>query len=953
MLDKKKINLRRKRMTTPDKHYRYSIRKFNVGIASVAIAAFMFLGNGAVSVSANELASNEEVIPTSGPVSEEDLSSSAEIKESELVPSSTPNTGTPAETPAQTEKVVAEETVPVAENADSLPTNESQQESLGTKESDDALAAAKKFLEEVISEAEVLSADALRKAAKSTADTSSLQSAANATKAAAEAANQVFADEHASLEDINAQITAIRTAVGNLVPELTSFTGTEEVTVMLAATTSGAADANQSGIDAISANNGQYTAISVTTQNFKWEDMGSSPIIALKMLDGTYKYKKFSGTVTVDKAKAAKDEFVDAAAYKATNGPLQAGDKVYIIQESDFTSAPTSIEESYDLTKFRHREHLIFGGDSIYEGATIEGLADAAADSSAFIALARPGSFVSEIKFVKAEISADGGDRYLPKENNTLLVADSISEALSQSEPSYKNFGLFLSHIAVSDDKVNKPNTVMELPQGVEVVFANRSGQQTTFAEAMDEIMAALQEDENYEIVNHKDTLKFKFIVKKDGQIIQEDADWRTITLHVYSSAEKVKGLVKTTLTNTANNFEAGIVDNIDFSGLPEEMKKEAIEMEKTSRNVDGTLPQDGQLPEFSNPDNKDYDWIDKDRQESAGNHATSPARYFPYDMDLFQGDGNRINETLRGYIPELPDYKYVTGDDDIIGIPPTEHDQKLFPYYTLGSIFTNTMFGRNMTPELGGVNQSYWNSLVEDMPIPQLDFEPEVNLDIVTLSETTPPSTPQPKTYNVTHTFVKAASVPENIELPEAIKSKIESSYNYTDVVNGDSRTPNSAINTDRYEDTDNDGVWTFNRWQQDSVTVENADAELVGEWNFTPNKYKITHEFKVADGVTIALPDAIKNRITEASNLTDLLNGSDNQPNPAISTTDYVDETNDGTWTFTGWDKDNHVINKADGHFVGTWTFTPSTLAEKPAKVVHEFVSGTPDKELPQEVK
>ncbi|HEM4292477.1 TPA: YSIRK-type signal peptide-containing protein, partial [Streptococcus suis] len=741
MLDKKKINFRRKRMTTPDKHYRYSIRKFNVGIASVAIAAFMFLGNGAVSVSANELASNEEVIPTSGPVSEEVLPSSTEIKETEPVSSSTLPTETPEETPAQTEKVVTEETVPVAENADSLPTNESQQESLSTKESDDALAAAKKVLEEVISEAEVLSADALRKAAKSTADTSSLQSAANATKAAAEAANQVFADEHASLEEVNAQITAIRTAVGNLGPELTSFTGTEEVTVMLAATTSGAADANQSGIDAISANNGQYTAISVTTQNFKWEDMGSSPIIALKMLDGTYKYKKFSGQVTVDKAKAAKDEFVDAATYKAANGPLQAGDKVYIIQESDFTSAPTSIEESYDLTKFHHRKHLIFGGDSIYEGATVEGLADADADSSAFIALARPGSFVSEIKFHKAEISADGGDRYLPKENNTLLVADSISEALSQSEPSYKNFGLFLSHIAVSDDKVNKPNTVMELPQGVEVVFADQTGQQTTFAEAMDEIMAALQEDENGEIVNHKDTLKFKFIVKKDGQIIKADAYWREITLHVYSSAEKVKGLVKTKLTNTANNFEAGIVDNIDFSGLPEEMRNEAIDMEKTYPNVDGSLPQDGQLPEFSNPDNKDYDWIDKDREASDGNHATSPARYFPYDMDLFQGDGNRINEKLRGYIPELPDYKHGNGDDKIIAIPPSEHDQKLLPYYTLGSIFTRTMFGRSMTPEPGGVNESYWHSLTQAMPIPQLDFEPEVNLDIVTLSDSPQPN--------------------------------------------------------------------------------------------------------------------------------------------------------------------------------------------------------------------
>ncbi|MFM0843171.1 MucBP domain-containing protein [Streptococcus suis] len=753
MLDKKKINFRRKRMMTPDKRYRYSIRKFNVGIASVAIAAFMFLGNGAVSVSANDLASNEEVIPTSGPVSEEDLSSSTEIKETDPVSSSTLPTETPEETPtalpAQTEKVVTEETVPVAENADSLPTNESQQESLSTTESDDALAAAKKVLEEVISEAEVLSADALRKAAKSTADTSSLQSAANATKAAAEAANQVFADEHASLEDINAQITAIRTAVGNLVPELTSFTGTEEVTVMLAATTSGAADANQSGIDEISERTGQYTAISVT-QNFKWTDILENPIIALKMTDGTYKYKKFSGTVTMDIAKAAyvAGEFEDAAAYKATNGTLQAGDKVYIIQESDFTSAPTSIEESYDLTKFHHRKNLIFGGDSIWEGVTSAELAEGDADSSAFIALARPGSFVSEIWFHKAEISADGGDRYLPKENNTLLVADSISEALSQSEPSYKNFGLFLSHIDVNDDKVNKPNTVMELPEGVEVVFADRSGQQTTFAGAMDEIMAALRYDENDDtLLNTQQKLKFKFIVKKDGVQIQEDADWREITLHVYSSAEKVKGLVKTTLTNTRNDFEAGIVDNINFSGLPEEMKNEAIDMEKTYPNVDGTLPQDGQLPEFSNPDNKDYDWIDKDREESDGTHATSPARYFPYDMGLFQGEGDRITGKLRGYLPYISGYNMPADEDRIeaehgrISIPPSEHDKELLPYFTLGSIFSKTMFGRSMTPEPGGVNKSYWHSLTQAMPIPQLDFEPEVNLDIVTLSDNPQPN--------------------------------------------------------------------------------------------------------------------------------------------------------------------------------------------------------------------
>ncbi|WP_211218881.1 MucBP domain-containing protein, partial [Streptococcus porci] len=362
--------------------------------------------------------------------------------------------------------------------------------------------------------------------------------------------------------------------------------------------------------------------------------------------------------------------------------------------------------------------------------------------------MARPDSFVSEIGFTDTGWDSDGvfSPRYLPKENNTVLVADSIREALGQAEQneqSYKNFGLFLSHIDGNDDKVNKPNTVMELPKGVEVVFADKNSQPTTFAEAMAEILEALRYDENYEIVNHKDTLKFKFIVKKDGQIIQEDAAWREITLHVYSSTEKVQGLVKTKLTNTQNNFAAGIVDNIDFSGLPEEMKKEAIEMEKTYRNVDGSLPQDGALPQFSNPDNKHYDWINKDGEGSDGNHATSPARYFPYDMDLFQGDGGKINKKLLGYIPYIQAYKRGNSDVPIDepGITPSEHDKELVPYFTLGSIFSKTMFGRFMTPEPGGVNGSYWHSLTQAMPIPQLDFEPEVNLDIVTLSDNPQPN--------------------------------------------------------------------------------------------------------------------------------------------------------------------------------------------------------------------
>ncbi|CYV21278.1 cell wall surface anchor family protein [Streptococcus suis] len=68
----------------------------------------------------------------------------------------------------------------------------------------------------------------------------------------------------------------------------------------------------------------------------------------------------------------------------------------------------------------------------------------------------------------------------------------------------------------------------------------------------------------------------------------------------------------------------------------------------------------------------------------------------------------------------------------------------------------------------------------------------------------------------------------------------------------------------------------------------------------------------------------------------------------------TETTVKVSDGTWTFTKYDADSKVVDEAEEKFVGTWTFTPSeTPEEKPAKVVHEFVSGTPGKELPQEVK
>ncbi|MBK3299478.1 SHIRT domain-containing protein, partial [Streptococcus oralis] len=54
---------------------------------------------------------------------------------------------------------------------------------------------------------------------------------------------------------------------------------------------------------------------------------------------------------------------------------------------------------------------------------------------------------------------------------------------------------------------------------------------------------------------------------------------------------------------------------------------------------------------------------------------------------------------------------------------------------------------------------------------------------------------------------------------------------------------------------------------------------------------------------------------------------------------------------WSFKSYDKASETINGADVHFIGTWEFTPASTVTH--KATHEFVSGTPGKELPQEVK
>ena len=251
MLNKKKGKHRRQQEAAADKRFRYSIRKFNVGVASVAIAAFMFLGGGAA-VSADDTAVSEPqtVASSTGDsssatseaqtatsteatstASEASTSTEATAATSESAAASTEATSTASEASTSTEATAAtSESAAASTEATSTASSEATSTTASTPTT---VEEAKTVLEQVISEAEVLSQEASRQAASSTEDASALQTAAQATKVVVTEATATFNDSLATLEAVNAQINAVRTNVEALVLELRKYYPDGEITAVL------------------------------------------------------------------------------------------------------------------------------------------------------------------------------------------------------------------------------------------------------------------------------------------------------------------------------------------------------------------------------------------------------------------------------------------------------------------------------------------------------------------------------------------------------------------------------------------------------------------------------------------------------------------------------------------------------------------------------------------------
>ena len=224
MLNKKKGKHRRQQEAAADKRFRYSIRKFNVGVASVAIAAFMFLGGGAA-VSADDTAVSEPQTVASSTGDSSSATSEAQTATSTEATSTASEASTSIEATAATSESAATST-----EATSTASSEATSTTASTPTT---VEEAKTVLEQVISEAEVLSQEASRQAASSTEDASALQTAAQATKVVVTEATATFNDSLATLEAVNAQINAVRTNVEALVLELRKYYPDGEITAVL------------------------------------------------------------------------------------------------------------------------------------------------------------------------------------------------------------------------------------------------------------------------------------------------------------------------------------------------------------------------------------------------------------------------------------------------------------------------------------------------------------------------------------------------------------------------------------------------------------------------------------------------------------------------------------------------------------------------------------------------
>ena len=123
--------------------------------------------------------------------------------------------------------------------------------------------------------------------------------------------------------------------------------------------------------------------------------------------------------------------------------------------------------------------------------------------------------------------------------------------------------------------------------------------------------------------------------------------------------------------------------------------------------------------------------------------------------------------------------------------------------------------------------------------------------------------------------------------------------------------------------------GIWTFNGWTTDDVTVTDGvfkmpaqNVEFTGHWTFTEaNKVNVTY-------TVTSTENPPSESISGMPINTEVYVGSDVTAGSAPTTTSTTNGEVQGTWTFSGWSTADNLTNvQEDVNFTGYWTFTPNT--------------------------
>lgn len=124
--------------------------------------------------------------------------------------------------------------------------------------------------------------------------------------------------------------------------------------------------------------------------------------------------------------------------------------------------------------------------------------------------------------------------------------------------------------------------------------------------------------------------------------------------------------------------------------------------------------------------------------------------------------------------------------------------------------------------------------------------------------------------------------------------------------------------------------------------ATVHTDDVPSKSNVTRTQPTYKFDHEFVAEDGsqlpgdVTTLTPGTTED-ITPGTTVTPNLFTVPDTSKPDNSYKGYdaskvqvKDDAKNGVWSFKSWDKANETLDHKNGHFIGTWAFTPNAYAQ-----------------------